>query len=107
MENRDKNRADRIINSLDGLHKTTAPDFFYTRLTGRMQHSLQDKKNVFTRLRPAFIAASLVTVLVLNVILLSRFDKQPVKKDMVQTDKPATIENFAEAYGMSTTTVYE
>ncbi|MBK8494895.1 MAG: hypothetical protein IPL50_07615 [Chitinophagaceae bacterium] len=66
MENKLSNeRVDRIMTSLDSIHKATAPDFFYTRLTGKMQPAA-DKKTYFI-LRPAFITASLSVFLVAKV----------------------------------------
>lgn len=107
MENKDLNREERILNSLSGLQKATAPDFFYTRLIGRMQTEMEVKRKPFFMLRPVFVTASLLIVLIVNVISLGLLDKQPVQKDTVHANKPATIESFAEAYNMGTTSVYE
>ena len=107
MENKNLNRADRILNSLVGLQKATAPDFFYTRLNGRMQNETETKRKTYFMLRPAFITSSLVIILAMNIISLSHFSKQAVQKDTVQSGKPATIESFADAYNMGSTNVYE
>ncbi len=107
MHNEDLNREDRILNSLAGLQKSTAPDFFYTRLIGRMQNEMEVKRRPFFVLRPVFVTASLLIVLIINVISLGQLDKQPLQKDTVHSNKPATIESFAEAYNMGTTSVYE
>ena len=107
MENKDFNREDRILNSLSGLQKATAPDFFYTRLIGRMQNEIEVKRKPFFVLRPVFVTASLLIVLIVNVISIGQLDKQPVQKDMVHSNKPATVESFAEAYNMGTNSVYE
>lgn len=107
MENKDLNREDRILNSLSGLQKVNAPDFFYTRLIGRMQNEIEVKRKPFFVLRPVFVTASLLIVLIVNVISIGQLNKQPVQKDTVHSNKPATIESFAEAYNMGTTSVYE
>jgi hypothetical protein len=88
------------MNSLDGLQKAAAPDFFYTRLIGRMQQNEPVGKPFL--LRPVFITAALAVVLIVNIISLAKMDKQPQ-----QINKPATIESFAEAYNMNTATAYE
>ena len=107
MENKDLNRADRILSSLDNLQKATAPDFFFTRLTGRMQNELETKRKPFFILRPAFITAALGVVLIFNVISLTQLNAPTTQKVTVQSGKPATIDSFAEAYNMGTASVYE
>ena len=90
------------MESLNGLQKAVAPDFFYTRLTGKMQVASVPEKKTFFLLRPAFAATMLAIVFIINVISITQLNKkQP------QTNKPVTIESFTEAYGMNTVTVYE
>ena len=90
------------MKSLDGLQKATAPDFFYTRLVGKMQDKAEPQRKPFILLRPVIITAALTIVLVVNIISLTRLGKQPT-----QSNKGAGIESFAEAYGMNNATVYE
>ena len=90
------------MKSLDGLQKAEAPDFFYTRLVGKMQAKAEPQRKPFILLRPVFITAMLSVLLIINIVSLTRFDKQPI-----QTKKGAGIESFAKAYGMNTETVYE
>ena len=98
----EKQRVERIIASLDGLQKATTPDFFYTRLVGRMQNKMEPERKAFFQLRPVFVTAALSIVLIVNIVSLTRLNKQSV-----QTNKGAGIESFAEAYAMNTATVYE
>lgn len=107
MNNKNNDREERILNSLNGIRKATAPDFFYTRLTGRMQRETKPGKMTLFLLRPAFLTASLLIILVINIISLGSLGNQPEQQDTVKTYKPATIESFAEAYNLNTTTVYE
>lgn len=110
MENNHANqRTERILGSLDGLQGSTAPDFFYTRLLGRMQNETEPEpvKEKFFLLRPAFITALLSLLFILNIVSLMKLDKQPRQKENMHVNKPATIESFTEAYGMSTQLVYE
>lgn len=97
-----------IMESLGGIQPAVAPDFFYTRLKGKMQPAAE--KNTFFMLRPAFITATLGVLLIVNVISLLQTGKAP-KQDSnaaYQTNsKPATIESFAAAYNMNTGSVYE
>jgi len=108
MENRDKeSRIDRIMASADGLQKATAPDFFYTRLTGRMQRELDEKHKPFFVLRPVFAMAALSVLLIVNIIFLTQWNSQPAKGTTTQPGKPATIESFAKAYDMDASSLYE
>ena len=108
MENRDKeSRIDRIMTSADGLKKATAPDFFYTRLTGRMQRELDEKRKPFFVLRPAVAMAALSILLIVNIFFLTQENTQPAKETTAQPGKPATIESFAKAYDMDASSLYE
>ena len=91
------------MESLNGLQKAVAPDFFYTRLAGKMQAgSVPEKKTIFM-LQPAFAAIMLAIVFIINVISITQLNKKQTR----QTNKLVTIESFTEAYGMNTVTVYE
>lgn len=100
------NREDKILNSLTGLQKTTAPDFFYTRLIGRMQNEIPRKKSRLM-LRPAFLTISLSVVLLLNIAALTKLNHQPQQIKMQQSGEKATIQSFANAYNLTAETVYE
>ena len=103
MENKGSNkRTERILGSLEGLQKAAAPDFFYTRLTGRMQQENERERKPVFLLRPVFVTAVLAFVLIVNIISLIKIDKQPQ-----QSKSQATIESFADAYNMNTATAYE
>ena len=103
-----------IMESLGGIQSAVAPDFFYTRLKGKMQPAAE--KKTFFMLRPAFITATLAVLFIVNVISLLQTDKAPQSVLRTTPDsnaaytinnKPATIESFASAYNMNTETVYE
>ena len=101
------NKEDNILNSLTGLQKAAAPDFFYTHLLGRMQHEMEPKRKPFLLLRPAFVTAALFAVLVINIFSIMQFDQTPQQKGAAPSGKPATVESFAEAYNLNTESVYE
>ena len=105
QNNFSEERIESIMESLDGLQHAVAPDFFYTRLKGKMQPAAE-KKTIFI-LRPAFITATLAMLFIVNVVSLLQTDKAPKQDSSVVYSKPATIESFAAAYNMNTTTVYE
>jgi hypothetical protein len=108
MEN--NNKEQRILNSLDGLKKATAPDFFYTRLTGRMQREQPLQQKQF-ELRPVLITVSLSVVLLLNIFALVQLNTPAEIKQtapsVTSTGEGATIQSFANAYNLNTESVYE
>jgi hypothetical protein len=101
------NKEEKILNSLTGIQKAAAPDFFYTRLLGRMQREMEPKIKTVFLLRPAFVTGALMLVLAINIFSILKFNKMPVQKATVRSSKPATLETFAEAYNMNTASVYE
>ena len=107
MQNKfSQERVESIMESLGGIQPALAPDFFYTRLKGKMQ-PVENKKTFFL-LRPAFITATLAVLLIANVISLLQIDNKIPKQDAgAVSGKPATIESFASAYNMNTESVYE
>ena len=95
-----------IMESLGGIQSATAPDYFYTRLKGKMQPVAE--KKIFFMLRPAFITAALSFFLIVNVFSLLNISKEPKQHFSLQNSKPATIESFAKAYDLSSAeSVYE
>jgi hypothetical protein len=103
-----RKREDKILNSLTGLQKATAPDFFYTRLLGRMQQEIVPQRKQFFLLRPVFIGAVLFLVLIINIFSITQFNsKAPSQKATIPSSQPASIESFADAYHLNTQSVYE
>lgn len=109
MENTNSDkRTERILSSLHGLQRSAAPDFFYTRLRSRMLREERPAKEKPFLLQPAFLTAALSLVLIINIFSLMKLGSHPVKNENRHANKPATIESFAEAYGMNNTvSVYE
>lgn len=94
----DKDQTDNILQSLDGISKLKAPDFFYTRLQARMEKELLASPALPLLLRPAFLNACLALVLVVNLATLASGNK-----DVEQAKKQeAPIERFATEYNMGT-----
>ena len=107
MQNKfSEDRIESIMESLGGIQPAVAPDFFYTRLKGKMQPAAE-KKTIFI-LRPAFITAALSLFLIVNIFSLFTINKTTKQHFSEQTTKPATIESFAKAYDLNTSeSVYE
>ena len=106
MQNKySEDKVQSIMESLGGIQSAKAPDFFYTRLKGKMQPA--EGKKTFLLFRPAFITAALSLFLIVNVFSLLNMDKQTKKHYSLQKNKPATIESFAKAYDLNAESVYE
>ncbi len=107
MQNKfSQERIESIMESLGGMQPAVAPDFFYTRLKGKMQPA--EEKRIFFLLRPAFITAALSLFLIVNVFSLLSMKKAPEQYFSLQSNKPATIESFAKAYDLNgSESVYE
>ena len=107
MENNNSDqRTERILNSLDGLQRSVAPGYFYTRLLGKMQNEPEKKQALV--LRPVFITAALSVLLLVNIFSLFEMGKIPGQPAVViQNDQPAGIESFAKAYNLNPGSVYE
>ena len=106
MKSKFKNREEAILNSINGIQPANVPPYFYTRLLGRMQNELGEKREPFFLLRPAFLTASLSVVLAVNIIFLFQFMGQEASQSG-RSNKAATIESFADAYNFNTSSVYE
>ena len=95
----ENNKQEKILQSLDGIEKIPAPDFFYTRLKARMEKEKGDEKPVFFLLRPAFLATCMVLVLILNVAVL--LNRQQASPTFNKENNNAGIENFANDYNLT------
>lgn len=70
MKPKNDPRTEEILNSLDGVSRATAPDFFYTRLQARMEKELLKKSQRPWILRPAFAIATLALILIINAAVI-------------------------------------
>jgi hypothetical protein len=65
-------KIEEILQSLDGMGRASAPDFFYTRLQARMEKELvrpvAQKRPLV--LRPVFAFAALLIVLLVNAAII-------------------------------------
>jgi hypothetical protein len=109
MQNKfSQDKVQSIMESLGGIQPAVAPDFFYTRLMGKMQPATE--KKTFFVLRPAFITATLALLLIVNIVSLLQTEKKATPDSNAAynaNSKPATIESFANAYNMNSGSVYE
>lgn len=79
MKNETVNQIDSILSSLDQVKRASAPDYFYTRLKGRMQREAEQPVG-FWLLRPVSAVTLLLFLLSINAFLL--IDRQQETVDM-------------------------
>ena len=78
MENKINNpqdavhRIDEVLNSLDGVQRASAPDFFYTRLKARLEKRLPNNYKPKWVLRPVYIFSTLLLVIAINAFVFLR-----------------------------------
>lgn len=91
------NRIDDILNSLDGIQRAKAPDFFYSRLKARMERQLLPEKNAGWVLRPVYAIIALFVVLLINAAVLMR-DSQEPSSNLASTTDTETMQSMASEY---------
>ena len=95
---------EEVLNSLGGIQRATAPEFFYTRLRGRMERELESAGGPVVRLltKPVLALTLAAIVLILNATTVL---------EMWQQEKKVPAENtqqmIASDYSMGTYPVYE
>ncbi len=93
---------DEILASLDSIRRAEAPDFFLTRLEGRLANRSAELHGWVWFNRPVLSFATLCLLLVLNVFVISNF----LQSDSRSTNNATGIEVFAEEYDLNGTSVY-
>ena len=84
--------TDEFLKSIDGIAEAEPKDFFYARLTAKM--AKQQKEWIFP-LKPAWMVACLVLLLLINTFILIE------KSKASGTEQIASIEGFANAFSQN------
>jgi len=96
--NTEKNKVtDDILESLNGIKRASAPDFFYTRLKARMEKGMGAGNSSPYLLRPAYAFITIVVVLLLNAAILF---KNNSSNDIESTEKE-TLQSIAAEYNLN------
>lgn len=104
MHTEQNRKTDEILNSLDGINKVAAPDFFYTRLKAKMLGQLEQVSETATpgqrvwALRPAYAVAALVVVLLANSFVLLQKNKDGTTNNTNDTE---IIQSIAAEYSIN------
>lgn len=104
MSVQNNKKIEEILNSLDGVKRMPAPDFFYTRLKARMVTSQEDgKKDILPSpvrswiLKPAYAFAALVLVLLVNAVVILKNNSG----DVVSAAEGDSLQSIATEYNLN------
>ena len=97
-------KIEDVLESLGGMSRAKAPDFFYTRLKARMDGELELAGGTIGRLltRPALALTLAVIILVMNVTVIMQLWEQD---KTLPVDNPAAV--AAVDYNAGTYPVYD
>ncbi|MCX8020101.1 MAG: hypothetical protein N2747_06365 [Chitinophagaceae bacterium] len=69
MKNKDYH-IEEILNSIEGIRRASAPEFFYTRLKARMEKEVQGVYAMPGLLKPVFVLGMLAVVIFINAFVI-------------------------------------
>ena len=96
-------QVNKTLESIDNIGQAEASAYFETRLRARMEKRLlQTNDSWFAVKKPVWAIVCLITFLCINIYLLNN-NKAINTVARYQQTQPATIENFANDYQLSTT----
>lgn len=106
MNNQGNNqKIEEILSSLEGVKSASAPDFFYTRLKARMEKGIEKNKLPVRLLRPAYIVAGLLLIVVMNLLVFLNNDEGNAT---VVEDNEVAQQSVASEYNLNDVTyVYD
>lgn len=96
-------QINKTLESIDNIGQAETTPFFETRLKAKMEKQLLTNSYGLIVKKPVWAIASLAAFLCINLYVLSikKMDTAVAKNS---TGQPATIENFAADYQLSTST---
>jgi hypothetical protein len=95
-------RIDEILESFNGMQRAETHPFFYTRLQAKLEYRVNKKNSWDWAGKPVFSFATLLLLLVLNIIAVSAY----LNTKKVATQTLTDIENFAKEYSLDESSVY-
>ena len=98
MKQEKQERIEQILNAWDGAKRAEAPAFFYSRLKARMERESGSQPIRSWLLKPAFVIAALVAVIVINAFI---FFQDSNKNITSPAPEETTIQSIAAEYNLS------
>lgn len=94
-------KIQETLESLEGIQRASAPDFFFTRLQGRLYKETRSTWEVIG----SFIARPVVFASLLSLVLLTNLFV--VYKEELDSNSQANIERTVEDYTLGIASYYE
>ena len=105
MNTNKNNKIEDILNSLDGVSRASAPDFFYTRLKARMEKGLVADSGIIKKrvLYPVYALAAVIFVMLINAtILISNRDTTTnTNSETASINETENLQSIAAEYKMT------
>jgi hypothetical protein len=98
-----QNNIEQTLASLDGIKRVAAPDFFYTRLTARMEKELTTPAWIPFG-KPVWLIATLLIFLVLNTMMIKQTKLSNSNSILVSAE--SNLQLFAAEYELGSTVNY-
>jgi hypothetical protein len=92
-----QDRIEQIISAWDGAKKAEAPAFFYARLKARMEREAGEQTIKSWLLKPAFVIATLVAVIIINAFIFFQNGNTAI----TPSSGDETIQTIAAEYNIS------
>jgi hypothetical protein len=98
MRKEGTNNIEQILESLDGVERASAPDFFYTRLLARMQNETFEPKRTAFLPRPALAFTAMLVILLVNIFVVFQNRGNNTETSNTDTD---SVQMLASEYSIS------
>ena len=103
---------DEILDSLRGMKRAAAPEFFYSRLRARMEQELETASiGKIGRLltRPALSLSLAAIILLLNITTIMKMVQQPANSPTTDMSAPMVVADYSSinTYPVYDETPYE
>jgi hypothetical protein len=89
---------EEILDSLRGMKRAVAPEFFYTRLRARMEQELETASiGTFGRLltRPGLSLGLAAIILLLNITTIMKMVQQPAGSAAPESSAPMVVADYS------------
>jgi hypothetical protein len=102
--NHTENEIDKTLSSLDGIQRAVAMPYLFTRIKARMYPADKNFWSICINFisRPAFVAASVLLILLINITIFSQNQGRSV-----QIPKQDDAQLFASEYNLSDISIYD
>ena len=98
MRTESNKKVEEILESLDGIKRANAPDFFYIRLKARMEKNILPAPARPWLLRPVYALGALVLVLLVNAAVIITKNNSA---EAISNNDSETLQSIAADYNLN------